>query len=143
MTIEIKTFSADSKTLLKQAVELRLNVFSDEQGLDKDIVFDGNDYNAIHYLVLVDNINAASVRWREIDNGLKIEHLAVLKKFRDIGIGFLLMKNVINELKVSKSDIFLKTTENNIRFFELLHFKVTGQKFIEANVFYYNMIYNL
>lgn len=143
MTIEIKSFSSDSKVLLKQAVELRLNVFSDELGFDKDIIFDGNDYAAIHYLVLIDDIIAATVRWRESDNGINVEHMCVLKKYRNIGIGFLLMKYVINELKVSKSNIFLITPETNVRFFELLNFKIIGDKVFKADIYNYNMIYNI
>ncbi len=141
MTIEIKSFSAEAKDFLNSAVQIRFNVFFDEQGIDKDILYDGLDFSAIHYLVLVDNVPAASARWRETETGIKIERMAVLKKYRSLGIGFLLIKYILKELIPSKKIIYLHAQEQVINFYTFANFKIVGDKFSEANIFHYKMIY--
>ena len=141
MTIEIKSFSSDNKELLNSAVQIRFSVFSDEQGVDKYIVFDGLDLSAIHYLVLVDAKEVATARWRETDLGIKIERMAVLPEFRSLGIGFLLLKNILTELIPSKKQIYLHAQEKVVDFYKFAHFEIQGEKFSEANIFHYKMIY--
>jgi len=141
MTIEIKTFSSDSKELLNDAVQLRFLVFNSEQGVDKDIIFDGLDFEAIHYLLLIDGNVAATARWRETDEGVKIERMAVKKEYRSLGIGFLLMKFILKELLSAHRVIYLHAQEQVVEFYKSLKFFKTSDSFSEANIIHYKMIY--
>lgn len=125
MVIEILSFSSANSEMFNNAISIRFKVFSEELSIQKDLEFDGLDYgDTVHYLVLVDNIPVATLRWRIITEGIVIERLSVLKKYRHQGIGILLLRNVLNELKVSKKSIFLYSDFLHQKFFEQNHFKV-------------------
>ncbi|MEA3452481.1 MAG: GNAT family N-acetyltransferase [Bacteroidota bacterium] len=141
MTIEIKSFSTKSKENFNLAVQLRFLVFSDEQGVEKDIVYDGLDDEAVQYLILIDNEPAATARWRETEQGLKIERMAVKKEFRSLGIGYLLLKHILHELIPSKLEIYLHAQEQVVNFYEFANFVKTGDKFSEAKIIHHKMIY--
>jgi predicted GNAT family N-acyltransferase len=141
MLIEILSFSSNNKDLLKLALNLRYNVFTLEQNVDKDIDFDGKDFEATHYMIKVDGNPAATARWRETDFGIKIERMAVSKEFRNLGLGHLLMKFIINDVLPSRRIIYLHAQRPVIEFYKQLGFTEDGDFFKEANIDHKKMIY--
>jgi len=142
MTIEIKSFSTESKELFNSAVQLRFLVFGDEQGVSKDIIYDGLDEESVQFLVLIDSVPAATLRWREVEEGIKIERMAVKNEFRGLGIGYLLLKYVLKELIPSKKQIYLHAQNDAVGFYQLAKFVKTTDKFSEAGIIHYKMVYN-
>jgi predicted GNAT family N-acyltransferase len=141
MIIEILSFSYENKELFKKAIKIRFSVFTDEQGVDKDLEFDGLDPDAVHFLVNIDSEPAAVARWRETDEGVKIERMAVLKKFRHLGIGNLLLRYIVQDVLPSKRKIYLHAQTQVVNFYKLNHFETVGDVFYEANIPHYKMIY--
>lgn len=143
MVIEIISFSSDNKELFNKAMNIRFTVFTDEQGVDKDLEYDGLDFDAVHYLVTVDNKPVATARWRETDEGLKIERMAVLKEFRSYYYGKLLLKNILDELTKSKLKIYLHAQSQAVDFYRRTGFVIEGKEFVEADIKHFKMIYKM
>ena len=73
---------------LTDAFGIRRDVFMDEQGVSAAEEFDGEDEEAVHYVVYVDGYPAGTARLREPEDGVaKIERVAVRKPYRGNGIG--------------------------------------------------------
>ncbi len=142
MVIKIISFSGASSDNFKKAIKIRFSVFTEEQNVDKDIDYDGLDFEATHYLVTVDDKPIATARFRETDEGIKIERMAVLKKYRSYGIGNLLIRYIIRDLLPSKRKIYLNSQEHALNFYKSSHFVVEGKPFYEADIKHYKMIYN-
>ena len=140
MVIVISSFGANDENF-KKCMEIRFKVFTEEQGVDKDIEFDGLDFEAAHYLVLADNKPVATARWRETDEGIKIERMAVIKEYRGLGIGNLLLRYMLRELVKSGKKIYLHAQKYVQKFYELNHFKPVGEPFYEANIEHIKMVY--
>ena len=142
MIINIDAFSSSNKELFKHALDIRQKVFVEEQNVPADINFDGNDFNAIHYIVIVDNQPVGTARVRELDDSLKIERMAILKNFRHLGLGFLLMKFILTDILPAKKSIFLHAQKQTVDFYKYLGFSVIGDFFYEAGIPHIKMIYN-
>ncbi len=141
MVIRIDSFSYENDWLFKYALNIRTKVFVDEIGVDKFLEFDGLDYDATHYLVTVDSGFVATARYRELSEGIKIERFAVLPPFRHKGIGVVLIRKVIEDVLPSKMKIYLHAQEKVVNFYLLNGFKVEGERFQEANINHFKMIY--
>ncbi len=142
MVLKILSFSSNNTELFNKAMSIRFEVFSGEQKIDKDIEFDGLDYgDTVHYLVTVDEKPVATLRWRETDEGIKIERMAVLKQYRHLAIGTLLLRFVLQELKNAKTKIYLNAQQQVIDFYKNNYFKVASDVFYEANIPHVKMIY--
>ncbi len=142
MVLKILSFSSNNTELFNKAMSIRFEVFSGEQNIDKDIEFDGLDYGeTVHYLVTVDDKPVATLRWRETDEGIKIERMAVLKQYRHLAIGMLLLRYVLQELKNAKTKIYLHAQQQVVDFYKKNHFKVASEVFYEANIPHVKMIY--
>ncbi len=141
MVIEILSFSDENKELFNKAMQIRFDVFTYEQGVDKDLEFDGLDSESVHFLVNIDAKPVATARWRETDEGIKIERMAVLRNYRHLGIGNLLLRYVIQDVLPSKRKIYLHAQKQVVDFYKLNHFAVEGEVFYEANIPHFKMIY--
>ncbi|MBN2892808.1 MAG: GNAT family N-acetyltransferase [Bacteroidales bacterium] len=117
MVIEILSFASENKELFNQAIQIRFDVFTSEHNISKDIEYDGLDFEAVHYLVKVDNVSVAAARWRETDEGIVIERISVLKSFRKLGYANLLLRNILSELVKSHQKIYLFSNSNSENLF--------------------------
>ena len=73
---------------LQQAFEVRRQVFVQEQGVSEDLVFDGQDREALHIVVKDGERAIGSARVQFLaDNRAKLERMAVLNRYRRKGIG--------------------------------------------------------
>jgi predicted GNAT family N-acyltransferase len=91
---------ARSPRELEEAIEVRIRVFCDEQGVDRDAEVDGLDHDAIHLVVLDRGKVIATARLRtEGGEGgtCKLERVAVDKGFRGSGIGMALVAKADEE----------------------------------------------
>jgi predicted GNAT family N-acyltransferase len=95
---------ARSPRELEEVIEVRIRVFCDEQGVDRDAEVDGLDDEAIHLVALERGKVIATCRLR-LDPGdpggeggaCKLERLAVDKEFRGRGIGRALVEKAAEE----------------------------------------------
>lgn len=139
MVIEIQSFSSKNKILFNEAIKIRFNVFVNEFKVDKDLDYDGNDFDATHYIVKVDNEHIGTSRWREYENCIYIERFTILKEYRKNGFGTVLLNFILKELKNAKQPIYIFTPKKYIPYYQKLNFhkvEINNQHtFGELNLF--------
>ncbi len=140
MVIKILSFGMSSP-LFKEVMKVRKTVFVDELGMDPEFDFDGLDDKAVHFLLTVNDKPVGSARWVETDQGIKIERLATIPEYRGQGLGQLLLRQVVFDVLPSKKRIYLHSPELLVEFFRWNGFEVEGEKFEEAGVPHYKMVY--
>jgi predicted GNAT family N-acyltransferase len=138
---EVKRFSFNDKALTEQAFAIRRKVFVDEEGVDPGLEYD-NEEEAHHYLLLLGDKALATARWRETENGIKLERFAVLPGFRNRGLGGIILKEVIKDVIPLKKVIYLHSQLRAVPFYERHGFVKEGPVFYEANMGHYYMKYS-
>ena len=141
MAIKVVKFSSENKELLNKAFEIRTIVFVEEQNVDHELEYDGLDDEAIQYLVFYNNKPVGTGRRRNTEEGIKLERFAVYKDYRGKKIGAALIKFILNELLPTESKIYLNAQVAVEVFYEKYGFKREGDKFVEADIEHYKMIY--
>lgn len=139
MIIELTSFPANNSDDYKAALEIRSKVFVQEQQIDKFFEFDSYDLSAAHYLVKVDGESAATGRWRETDEGIKIEKLSVLKNLRGFGYGYMLLKTIIQEVKLSGQKVYLYSKINETDLYKAAGFAEEGDLFFDNGIEHISM----
>ena len=126
-----------SKEEMNKSYAIRTRVFCEEQKISKEIEFDNLDHLCGHFLIF-DGVKAiGTARVRQKEKGLlKIERVAVLKEFRRLKVGSILIKNVIKHylnLDYNKS-IILHSQVAVADFYKSLNFISYGNEFYEDGI---------
>ena len=129
---------------LDAAFTIREKVFQEEQGVPASKEHDEHDRrDARHYLArTADGTPAGAARWRQTDNGVKLERFAVLAEFRNQEIGAALLHAVLTDVKTELPDaeVYLNAQLRAIPFYERHGFQKEGDMFEEANIQHYKMV---
>ncbi|WP_426061451.1 GNAT family N-acetyltransferase [Hymenobacter sp. B1770] len=129
---------------LDAAFTIREKVFQEEQGVPASKEHDVHDRtDARHYLArAADGTPAGAARWRETENGVKLERFAVLADFRNQEIGAALLHAVLADVEAEHPDaeVYLNAQLRAIPFYERHGFKKEGEMFEEANIQHYKMV---
>ena len=139
MVINIKT--AITKKDKGKCFSIRRNVFVREQNISGKIEFDDESVDATYFIAQYKNIFVGTARYRFTDFGIKLERFAVLKSYRNLGVGKQLALYILNSIKNEKL-IYLHAQETVINFYSKLGFKKSGSQFFEAEIPHQKMIYN-
>ena len=139
MVINIKT--ATTKKDKDKCFSIRRNVFVKEQNILEKIEFDDESIDATYFIAQYKNIYVGTARCRLTDFGIKLERFAVLKSYRNLGVGKQLALYILNSMKNEKL-IYLHAQETVINFYSKLGFKRSGSQFFEAEIPHQKMIYN-
>ena len=139
MRINIKT--ATTKKDKVKCFSIRRDVFVKEQNISEKIEFDDENFDATYFIAQYNNIFVGTARYRFTDLGIKLERFAVLKSYRNLGIGKELVLYILNSIK-DKKLIYLHAQESVIDFYSRLGFKRIGSQFFEAEIPHQKMIYN-
>jgi predicted GNAT family N-acyltransferase len=123
MDLKIEAFGENNSNYMRAALNLRFEIYTEELKIDKFREFDGLDKDATHYLLFVDMLPVGVCRWRREQDHLIIDRFGIKKNSRGNGYGFLLLKYVINELALSKSDIQILAVRECIPFLNVIGFK--------------------
>jgi predicted GNAT family N-acyltransferase len=121
---------------LEAALDLRRQVFVEEQGISRQLEFDGLDNQAIHIVAMDgDNvIGTARVRFLD-DCQARIERMAVSKPFRRKGIGRGIVSLVIAESKKRGArHLILHAQLDAVSFYRSCGFEEAGKPFWEARI---------
>ena len=121
---------------LECALEVRRQVFVEEQGISENLVFDGCEDKAMHLIVKDGEsiIGAARVRFLD-DKQAKLERMAVLRPFRSVGIGRGIVSFLIEELKSRGIErVVLHAQYGVIGFYKACGFSTFGLPFWEAGI---------
>lgn len=139
---DIKVDKVQSSKQLDSVFEIRQKVFVEEQEVDPAIEYDEFEETSEHYIATYNQIPAGTARWRTTPNGIKLERFAVLKNFRNIGIGSSLITTILNELPNKKS-VYLHSQIRACALYRRHGFKEVGPEFMEAGIRHYKMIYKI
>jgi predicted GNAT family N-acyltransferase len=138
----ISVLFIDNDDLLAQAFLIRQKVFVEEQNVDYDIEYDEFEDDSRHFLAVYNFVPAGAARWRHTDKGIKLERFAVLKEYRNAGIGESLLNAVLEDVgNPDNTLIYLHAQNQVIPFYEKYGFGVVGDEFEEAGILHHEMIY--
>jgi len=139
--IRIIKFEFADKKMADISFTIRNKVFVEEQHVNPELEYDEFEDTSIHYLLYYKGKPVATSRWRETDKGIKLERFAMLKEYRNKGIGSELLKKVINDVIPLKKRIYLHSQLNALSYYERFGFVKKGDIFIEADIEHYLMEY--
>ncbi len=122
---------------------IRKEVFIEEQQVPYEIEQDGLDAISSHLLLTKENIPIGTLRMRKTEEGIKLERIALIKKYRGSGFGKHLVTHAIKiaEKEYPYSPIYIHSQESASTFYSSLGFVATGEKTIEANIVHLTMVY--
>ena len=114
---------------------IRRTVFIEEQGVPEQEEYDEFDKDALHLLVYVDEVPAATGRiWHE-GTGFRIGRLAVLKEYRGQKIGDLAVRLLIYKAFSSGAQSLTVNAQTYIMpLYRKFGFKEYGEEFLEAGL---------
>lgn len=136
--VEIKRFSFHDKELFETCCSIRIQVFVEEQKVDPKLEYD-HEEESHFYLLLYEGKPIATARWRETEKGIKLERFAMLKEFRNRGLGTELLKEVLKDVQQLDKKIYLHSQLKAISYYERAGFAKVGEKFTEAGIEHYLM----
>lgn len=139
----MKTFCkiVENNRELKEAYLVRKKVFVIEQNVPESLEWDKYDDTALHVICKVDESIVGTGRIVFLNDAAKIGRVAVLKSYRNQGIGKMIIQFLIEESKKrEKKTIFANVQIRAQKFYEKLGFKRVGNTFIEAGIEHIKMI---
>lgn len=132
---------------LDDCMLIRTQVFIDEQCIEKEIEFDGTDqkYNSKIIVLYKNEKPFATGRIIEIENKLFIGRVAILKQYRGLNYGKMLIEKLIEKCKTefNYKEIYIHSQSYAKAFYEKCGFTAFGEEFLEANIPHLNMKINL
>ena len=126
----------DTSQELKDAQEVRRQVFTEEQGIKREMDINGLDQNSDHIIAYANNVPIGTARIR-YKNGIqaKLERIAVLKRYRGRGIG---KRIIAASLELAKTkgalEVILDSQQSAAGFYEKLGFRQEGAPFEEVGI---------
>lgn len=124
----VADWSLDRDTL----TSIRHRVFVEEQKVPVELEWDEYDDSATHFIVTLSGEAIACARLK--DDG-QVGRMAVLKEYRNQGIGRQLLRFVIRTAAEKNIDnVYLHAQVSAIPFYEKQGFKTVGEIFYEANI---------
>ncbi|HSG67964.1 MAG TPA: GNAT family N-acetyltransferase [Bacteroidales bacterium] len=138
--IEVISFDIDDRPdLADLANGIRQKVFVEEQMVDPILEYDDFESIARHYLLIRDGEAVATARWRETENGIKLERFATLASHRNQGLGAIILKRVLEDAVQKGKKVYLHSQLKAIPFYQRHGFKKVGHQFSEADIEHFKM----
>lgn len=139
--MEVKRFRFSDRALKALAREIRTDVFVEEQQVPIELEYDEFDASANHYLLFTEHQAIATARWRKTDKGIKLERFALLKEFRNQGLGSVLLDAVLEDVVPLKQNIYLHAQLAAVNYYQRKGFAIYGEEFEEAGIKHVRMKY--
>ncbi len=126
----------------QKVFDIRREVFITEQNVPADIEYDGFEDEAMHFIGLVNGQAVGAGRLTIHEDMQKVERIAILKDYRGLGLGKLMVKAILDECE-KRPDIPIgghaQLTARD--FYIELGFKPVGDVFLEAGIEHIKMLY--
>lgn len=120
---------------ISEPIAIRREVFIEEQSCPEQDEYDGLDATAIHLIVYVDEVPAATGRILHDGKNFRIGRLAVLKKFRGQKIGDLALRLLLYKtFSMGASSIHIDAQTYIIPFYQKFGFSEYGEEFLEVGI---------
>lgn len=119
---------------------IREKVFIEEQKVTPQLEWDGRDEEAIHFLAYQDEKAIGCARAFVIENHMQLGRMAVLKEYRNKGIGSFLIEKAITTAKLNQlSKISISAQCHAIDFYKKFGFEVTSEIYLDAGISHQDM----
>ena len=141
MSDQFKVKVAQSTNELKEIYEVRRQVFVEEQGVSKEEEYDEYETTSTHLLIKMGKKIVGTCRYRNTVMGVKLERFAVLKKFRGLGVGAVLVKEGLNQID-SSQQVYLHAQVQVVDFYTKFGFRKEGKVFKEAGIHHFKMVFS-
>ena len=139
--MNITSIICDYESNIKDISAIRYEVFIGEQNVPEELEIDGLDGEAKHVLAYVDALPIGTGR---ILNDGHIGRVAVLKNYRGLGIGKLIMKELIKWAQdMSLEKVWLSSQWHAHSFYLGLDFVCVGEIYEEAGIDHIKMFRSL
>ena len=121
---------------LRDAKWVRIKVFQQEQGIRPSIDIDGHDGESAHIIAYLNDMPVGTTRLRKLyKDAAKIERMAVLKEFRQRGIGAQIIKYALDFLKDQHIKIVQLSSQEPVKdFYKQFGFSEFGDVFDDAGI---------
>jgi predicted GNAT family N-acyltransferase len=139
MSKEIIARKVTEQADLEKAFAVRKQVFVTGQMVPLELEVENNEYST-HFLATVDGQPAGAARWRQTENGYKLERFAVLDEYRGLGVAQAMVRAVLNDLPVDAPMVYLNSQIQAVSLYEKFGFEKDGPEFEEAGIKHYKMI---
>ena len=129
---------------ISEIMQLRLQIFCDEQGYPRELESDEYDSLATHLAIFEGEELVACGRVAILKNGhCKLGRIAVKRSLRGQGIGRLMVNELINEAKsMGYCEIHISAQTHAVPFYERFGFVAYGTEFQDENIPHVHMIKN-
>ena len=139
--MNITSIICDYESNIKEICAIRYNVFVEEQKVPEELEIDGLDDKAKHVLAFVDSVQIGT--GRILSDG-HIGRVAVLKDYRGLGIGKLIMKDLIKWAQnMNLEKVWLSSQWHAHSFYLDLGFVCVGEIYKEAGIDHIKMFKKL
>ena len=125
----------------KDCLYIRRKVFVEEQNIHEDLEYDDKKVDAFYVIAIFNLLPIGTARYRQTKLGIKLERFAVLKEYRNSGVGKALVSFLVKKLKKNNNLLYLNSQKEVVKFYSKLGFKIVGEEFYEANIPHFKMIY--
>lgn len=143
MTSELVYKFVENEVEYNGVREVRKHVFVEEQGIPENLVFGGIPGDDKDLVVVLDGqevIGTARINFSSRDTS-KIERMAVLKRYRNRGVGRKMMTFIVSEIKSRGfSTVYLHAQYTAVGFYQSCGFRVIGEPFEEAGIKHIKMV---
>jgi predicted GNAT family N-acyltransferase len=121
---------------IEAAMNLRVRVFCDEQGVSREEELDGFDEAATHVVALDESGVVATCRLRAVQPAVwKLERMAVESRLRNLGVGGKLLAEAEREARARGATEMLLNAQLRAQPFYAAHGYVPeGETFMEAEI---------
>lgn len=117
------------------ALDVRLAVFVEEQGVPESTEVDEHEDEATHFVAYDDDTPVATARLREYEPGVgKVERVAVLDSWRGDGWGDRVMGALESAARERHDELYLHAQRTAAGFYEHLGYEREGDPFEEAGI---------
>ena len=130
---------ADNRLELETCLSIREKVFVVEQNIPAYIEMDDDNVDSVSICAIMNKKYVGTARYRVTSYGFKLERFAVLKEFRNQGIGKALVQFMFDNLNESRI-IYLHAQEAVVDFYLSLGFKKINDRFFEAGIPHWKMV---
>ena len=137
---EIIKFRFEQTDFMKLSDAIRREVFIEEQHVDPVLEYEYEELGH-YYLLFNEQKPIATCRWRMTPRGVKLERFAMLKAFRNKGLGSLLLNEVMKDVLTFDKPIFLNAQIKAVNYYQRAGFVALGDHFFEAGIEHVRMEY--
>lgn len=136
-----------SKKEYAQCMQIRTLVFVIEQGVPCIREVDEFENSSISFIVKYEDSTVGTVRWRMYNNHTaKIERMAIIKQYRNKGIGKKIIRSVIEDIQKNPDINAVKVSSQSsaISFYNNFGFVIDGKEYLDGgNIPHNDMILDL